>query len=237
MSNKPKYRHGSPVPDQDSTDAEAATTDRTEMADSLRDRVPVVGGLVTGVGAFLTTFLVVGATTFSSRNSTEAWSDLESPPSVLTEAVWTLLMNLGAELQLGDEPISTSSMSMYRLMTLTASPLYTILVFGIIVGAGFAVAECVRTDSPVERFAGSLLVVPGYLVLSVALASVSTWEVPPSGDVVQTPSRAAQAGQEMSVAVTDAAIYAGLLVPAAFALLGGGLAVGHRRWTEHRDSR
>lgn len=237
MSSTPKYRHGSPVPEQDSTDGEGAASERTEVADSLRDRAPVVGGLITGVCAFLTTFLIVGATTFSSRNSIEAWSSFESPPSVVTETIWTLLMNLGAELQLGDEPLSASSMSMYRLLTLSASPLYTILVFGIIVGAGFAVAECVRTDSPVERLAGSLLVVPGYLVLSVALASMSTWEVPTAGDEVQTPGRATQAGQEVSVAVSDAAVYAGIVVPTVFALLGGAIAVAHRYWVAHRDSR
>lgn len=246
MSPTPKYRHGGPVPEDastgddptsdEATDDEATIADQLKAGGSLRERVPIVGGLVAGVGAFLTTFVVLAATTFSVRNTRGTWAETESSPHVVTEASWMHLMNLGAELQLGGEPIETSGLPLYRVIGVTTSPLYTILMFGIIVVAGYAIADCIRTDSPVERLAGTLLIVPGYLTMVVGLAAISTWELPAESDTSSGRSMEA-AGQEVSFEIADAALHAGVLVPTVFALLGGALAIGHRRWTANRDPR
>lgn len=224
MSNQPKYRHGGPVPDDEADDSGA---DAGDSAGSIGDRVPIVGGLVAGAGAFLVTYVLAALTTFAARNGIVAWGQVESPPHVLTEASWAVLMNLGAGLQQGGEPLEFSFLR-YGMFRFASSPIFSVLVFAVIVGAGYVVADCARTESRHERIAASLLVVPGYLVFTTVLAMLAKWE--PPADTQQVPE-----GGAISVPAVDAIVYAGIIVPAMLALLGGLLAVGHRVWAANRD--
>lgn len=228
MSNQPRYRHGGPVPDDEPADDPGA--DGAEPVGSIRDRVPVVGGLVAGAGAFLVTYVLAVLVTFSGRKGLNPWEDVGSPPHVLTEASWAVLMNLGAGLQQGGEPLEYTfgRVGMFRF---AYQPLFSLLVFAAIVVAGYVVADCARTDSRTERIAASVLVVPAYLAFATVLAVLATWEPTPAE------SQRVPEGREIAVGLVDAIVYAGVIVPAVLALLGGTLAVGHRVWAGNRDPR
>ncbi|WP_247730960.1 hypothetical protein [Halovivax limisalsi] len=226
MSSTPKYRHGGPVPEEerrehpDETDAEG---------DSLRDRMPIRAGLLVGAGAFLTSALFGLMMAWTSRRGASPWGSLESPPDVLAESAWIVLGSLGAELQFAGRSNLGITLPMRQVVNLTARPLFVLVLLGIIVTAGYAVAECISTDSPRERVGGALLVVPAYAVGAPALSVFATWNRPTSGDEV---------GPEfhgISVNAVDATIHAGILVPAALALFGGCLSIARRAWLEHRQ--
>ncbi|WP_247730958.1 hypothetical protein [Halovivax limisalsi] len=226
MSPTPKYRHGGAISAEEATE--------TSASDSLSDRVPVVGGLLAGVVSLLASLLIAGLTMGTLRRVASGWGTVEPMPAVWTEAVWLVLVNLGAEPHVGGVPVteysSGSGTVQFQAISLSAEPVYTVVVFGIVVGAGYAVAECVRTDSRVVRAAGSLLIVPAYLVLAPVLSLVSTWRLPTGGEQTLPES-----GQTVSISLVDATVYAGLLVPATLALFGGCLSVGCRVLREHRQ--
>lgn len=227
MSNQPRYRHGGPVPDDE---ADASDADGAESAESIGDRVPIVGGLAAGVCAFLVTYVLAALVTFATRNAIPTWRNVESPPHFLTEAAWSVLMNLGAGLRQGGEPFE-SNVLQFGVFRFATSPTYTLLVLAIAVGAGYVAADCARTDSRTERIAASLLVVPAYLAFATVLAVLAAWE-PPASETQRVPE-----GREIAVGLVDAVVYAGVLIPAMLALLGGLLAVGHRVWAANRDPR
>lgn len=222
MSPTPKYRHG------ESISAEEAT--ETPASDSLSDRVPVIGGLLTGVVSLLTSLLFATLTLGTLRRVTSGWGPVETMPELWTEAVWLVLINLGTELHVGEEPATEFDTVQFQAVGLSVEPVYTVVVFGVVVGAGYAVAECVRTDSRARRVAWSLLIVPAYLVLAPVLSLFSTWRLPAGGE-----QSLPEGGQMVSISLVDATIYAGLLVPATLALFGGCLSVGRRVWLEHRQ--
>lgn len=224
MSNQPRYRHGGPVPDDVADDSGG---EGAESIGSIGDRVPIVGGLVAGAGAFLATYVLATLTSFTTRQGVDSWGNVESPPHVLTEASWTVLLNLGASLSQGGEPLEYDVLR-FGLVRFATSPVFTLLVFAIVVVAGYVVADCARTESRAERVGASLLVVPAYVVFAAVFAVLSAWE--PPAEAQQVPE-----GEVVSVALVDAIVYAGILVPAMLALLGGLLAVGHRAWAANRD--
>lgn len=225
MSPSPKYRHGGPV----SEDDHDGSSDNPSATEALRDRLPVRGGLLVGVGAVVTSVLFAAIMAWTSRRTANPWTDFDSPPGLLTETAWLVLSNIGAEVEMGNDPGMISSYAGYQLLNLSATPLYTLGLLGAIVAAGYVVAECIETESRSERAVGALLVVPAYAVFAPALSVFATWS--PS---VEEGQMGPDVG-EVSVSTVDAAIYAGILVPAALALLGGCLSVAHRAWLEHRQ--
>ncbi|ELZ11535.1 hypothetical protein C479_06716 [Halovivax asiaticus JCM 14624] len=220
MSNQPKYRHGGPVEDDEST------ADESRTLPSVHERIPVVGGLLTGAAAALTTYVLALLATFAGRQGSNAWGTTESPPHVMTEAGWTTLMNLGAGLNIDGE--SPSRGVRYGLFHFATSPAYTLLCFLLIVGAGYGIASCVETNSVRERLGASLLVVPAYVLSAALLATFATWE--PTTD-----ARSASEIQMVSVDVADAVLYPGVVFPAVLALLGASLAIGYRAFVANRD--
>lgn len=220
MSATPKYRHGGPVPDE-----EEGPTDEPETNASVVDRVPVVGGLLAGVGAVLSTYVIATATAFAAGKNLGSLRRAEVSPHALTEGAWAVLMNLGAQLHVDGTPVSSAGSSpFYWLFSFTADTQSSLLVFGILVAASYAVADCAGTDSTPERIVAGLLVVPAYIAFAVVFATLATWEVPESGRVYAVP-------------IVDATLYAGVVFPTILALLGGTLAAGRREWLANRDPR
>ncbi|WP_247730959.1 hypothetical protein [Halovivax limisalsi] len=225
MSSTPKYRHGEPVPEELGDESKEYGATETP-----RDRIPVRGGLLVGAGAFLLNVLFAVIMVWTSRRGADSWGDIESPPGVLTETSWLFLSNHGAELNVGGDVGSFFGMWSYRIQNMSAAPIYTVFFLGIIVAAGYAVAECVSTDSRLERIGGALLVVPAYAVGAPALSVFATWEPPMDGEE-RVPEL-----QEITMSAVDAAMFAGILVPTVLALLGGCLSVARRAWLQHRQS-
>lgn len=221
MSKQPEYRHGGPVEDDEPTDDESRTLP------SVHERIPIVGGLLTGVAAVCITYVLALLVTFAGRQGPNIWDNLNSSPHVLTEAGWAVLVNLGAELDAASE--STQSLGqLYGTVRFTTSPIYPILCFLIVVGAGFVIASCVETKSVRERLGASLLVVPTYALSMALLATFATWE--PTNE-----EQTIDELQTVSVDVGDAVLYAGVVFPAVLALLGASLAIGHRVFVANRD--
>ncbi|AGB15054.1 hypothetical protein Halru_0411 [Halovivax ruber XH-70] len=221
MSNQPKYRHGGPVEDDE------PTTDESRTLPSVHGRIPIVGGLLTGVAAALATYVLALLATFAGRQGLTVWSSVESPPHVLTEASWTVLMNLGAGLDIASESSGAWGLQ-YGMFRFAISPIFTILCFLLAIGAGYVIASCVETNSVRERLASSLLVVPAYVLSATLLATFATWEP-------TTEARPVSEIQTVSVDVVDAVLYAGVVFPAVLALLGASLAIGHRAFVANRD--
>ncbi|MFC3957523.1 hypothetical protein [Halovivax cerinus] len=231
MSPQPKFRHGGPVPDDDSDDADGESADTLATLPSVHGRIPIVGGLLAGVGAYGVTYLLAVLLVFVGENGIGYGRDSQESAHAMVKGAWVVLMNLGAVLRVDGEPASTiGGVSRLSFLEFSVSAVSSLIVFGILVVAAYAVADCVETDSVVERIGASLLVVPPYVVFSIGLATLARWEAPGTGD----PS---DATRELSIAVVDAALYAGLLVPSVLALLGGTLAVCRRLWLANRAPR
>ncbi|WP_254861792.1 hypothetical protein [Halovivax gelatinilyticus] len=218
MAETPTYRHGGPVNDDESDPPD----DSDNGGASIVTRLPLVGAILTGAGAFALTTLTTLAMAHSFRQGGGPGFQNESLPHVAIEAVWTVLVALGTELQLDDESIATGDfVVVYAISASARSPAFHLFAFGVIVVAGYATASYADTRSIPESIVASLLLVPGYFVLVVAAATLATWSPPETQEVI-------------SPSVSDAALYAGLVWPAAFAATGGLLAVARSRWGDGR---
>lgn len=179
-----------------------------------------VGGLF-GVGAFLlsyvgTLMVVYGALSAGGGAAEE------------TAAGWqisgmALLSSLGAELQAGGDAtslIGASGLGADHVILLIAVPVITVGAAAVVTATGYGLVGYTETDGDTleDALKTALLVVPGWLVLTLVTAVLAGWE---DGG-----------GTSYGVATGEAFLFAGLLFPALFALLGGALA----RWPEPVDA-
>ncbi len=217
MEETPRYRHGGPVPDDDESG------DDTESTDSLGERLPVVAGLAVGTGAIAITYLTTLVAVLSVRRGLGDRLEDEELPHLAIEAAWTVLINLGTELQADGEAVQAFDLTMtWNVLTFASSPVFLLGTFGVIVVAGYVVADYGRPETVPEAVVAALLVVPVYFVFAVTVATIATWS-PTGEETIVGPS------------FSDAALYAGILVPALFAAIGGLLAIGRRTWVERRE--
>ena len=220
MDDSPKYRHGGPVPDETLSTDDSATEDGT-TTESIFEDLPILGGFVAGSAAYAITLLFVVAAAFGARRSAVD-GQAEEYPHFLLEAVWSVYLTFGVEIRHGEEPIpATELMINWSWISLAASPVFVIGIFGTILVAGYAAAQYADTDSALRATIASMLVIVPYLVMAPVFATLATWTTPDGGSV--------------TLSTTGAVVYGGLLWPAAFAIAGGLLAVGRDRWVTKRD--
>ncbi|WP_290812614.1 hypothetical protein [Halovivax sp.] len=233
MSKSLKYKHGGPVPEGEDA-ADGASDDDRGGASGVVDRELAVPGLVAGFGAFVLTYVVTLATTFSVRAG--AATGDEELPHVAVEAAWSVLLSFGAALEQGGEEINALDFTYAWTINVATNPVLLLLTFGLAVLAGYAAADYAGADSVPRTIASALFVVPAYLLCAVLVSVTATWTPEdPDGGGPQPAGEAPEAAESVSVALADAALYAGLVWPAAFAVVGALLVLGRRRWLAARE--
>lgn len=206
---------------------ETATERRFDLPESVAN-LPIVGGLILGVGAFLFSYVltyVMVAASYAIYGVDEGnpgylqrfFGSSEELPGTGIAAAWSMLSNFGVGLERttgnGEHEI-VGPAEFFSPFMHSLSPATVLLTVGIIVGAGYLIASYAdaEIDEPLVAAATSLLLVPAYLTCAALLALLAVWS-PEEADAT------------VSAAVTDAILHAGLVYPAFFGLLGGALAV------------
>ncbi|WP_254861794.1 hypothetical protein [Halovivax gelatinilyticus] len=232
MANGVKYKHGGPGVDGDQ-DGDGDRSAR--QVERYVDRETATVGLIAGSCAVAATFLVTLAAAISIRAGMAAeFEDGQTPP-VTVEAAWTVLVNLGTSLETGGEKINAVDLIYsWGFLNLGASPVFILLSFGAIALAGYLTAAHVGTAAPRRAVGAALFVVPAYLAYAVGIGVAVTWS-PDEGVDDAYPRPGPDVGETVSVVLTDAVVYAGIVWPAVFATLGAICAIGFHRVSAGRS--
>lgn len=220
MERELEYEKG-PFPDGDADDRET-TTDRPDRPTSgLRAirALPWRVGLLFGLGTFLVNYAVTLRTVAAVGG---LYGQDGSGPSEWVVAGFILLSNHGATIRGEVEGLPLEvALTFSGATSLSHSvPLVTL------VAAGYGLVRYADLETVREAAAGALTIVPSYLVSMLALAWLARYTYDPNehrGGV-----NAPEEVTTFAASLPEAALLAGVLVPATFVLAGGLLAIWPR---------
>ncbi|MFC7239516.1 hypothetical protein ACFQS4_15205 [Saliphagus sp. GCM10025317] len=167
--------------------------------------LPVKDGAVFGIGAFLLSYFSLYAVVQGAMSMGGVTAD--DVPATWETAAWVLLTALGAGFEVDGETAAVGGSIMELSVVGGFVVLYVAVPIVVLVAAGYSMAKYTNASDASEAVRSSALVVPGWLALSVVFAFLSEWE--------------SEAEIAYAVVTSDAILYAGVLVPALFAIAGG----------------
>lgn len=206
------------APSTESPSDREPTAERTATAKGAGTDLPLKQGGIFGAGAFLLSYLGTLMVVYGALSAGGVVAD--NTASAWQISGMALLSSLGVTVRAGEDPTSlltASGLSANHVILLIAVPVITVGTAAALTAAGYGLVRYTDTDTLAGSVKTSLLLVPGWLVLTLVMAVLSSWE--------------SSAGTSYSVATGEAFLFAGLLFPALFGLVGGLLA----RWPEPVD--
>lgn len=200
------------------------------------DKLQLPEGSIAGGGAFVLAYLFYRQiVTFFMTVS----GPMEEGPAAWVVSGWYFFASHGVGLEASGETVGLSALPVSSLSSSFSfggwflQVLILFLPVGLLVGAGYLVASWTDPDDLTELVAASVSVALPYLVLSLVAAvlmSHSFTDEQMISSVVQSSQPLmeqfdeAPGSLEVGVSLTDAVIYAGILYPVVFGLVGGALA-------------
>ena len=176
--------------------------EQPQAASDAGSELPVKEGAVFGVGAFLLSYLtslavVIGTFALGGVDADDMAASWEF-------AAWGLLSGLGATFEVDGEVASlVSAGGGFGNVAIV----FILVPLVVLLAAGYSMAKYTDATDAGEAAKAGALVVPGWLVLAVIFSVVAEYET--------------DAEVTMGVATGDAVLYAGVLIPALFAIAGG----------------
>ena len=166
--------------------------------------LPLKEGALFGVGGFLLSYvsvltLVMGAMAMDGVDADDSAATWEM-------ASWVLLSGLGAGFEEGGEVASITSAPGAGSLAIP-SLFVGVIAIVVLIGVGYSLAKYTGAEDSAEAAQASALAVPGWLLLAVVFAFLSEWE--------------SEAETTYAIATSDAILFAGVLMPAIFAIAGG----------------
>ncbi|PSQ26267.1 hypothetical protein BRD03_10630 [Halobacteriales archaeon QS_9_68_17] len=214
--------------------AQEPVNQRTETG--FADKLQLPEGGVAGGGAFVLAYLFYRQiVTFSMTVS----GPMEEGPAAWVVSGWYFFASHGVGLEASGETVGLSALPINSLSSSFSfggwflQVLILFLPVGLLVGAGYLVASWTDPDDLTELVAASVSVALPYLVLSLVAAvlmSHSFTDERMIASVVQSSQPLMEqldeppGSLEVGVNLIDAVIYAGILYPVVFGLVGGALA-------------
>lgn len=199
-------------------DRDAEESQRAEVSDLDVD-LPFAEGAVFGAGAFLVNYLVAYATTASAMAAKGA-APIDAP-GTWKVAAWSLLSTLGVGLERAGERTTPAEVAVLvetrlegGMAVVEPSAVAYLLPLVVLGAAGYGIATYCGADDVEEAVTAAVAIVPAVLACSVTFAVLSAHSFDVAGDV--TTAR---------LITGEAILYAGILYPATFGILGGRLAV------------
>ena len=206
--------------------------------------LPIKEGAVFGAIGVLITYLINFYLTIGAASQTTPVMNTNGDTPVPTELVsswvaagWSYLGTFGVGFEASGEP-ATLSQAPNNVAALSNSPfvLASTVLFAVTVGtilaAGYGIARYTDADDPIEAAKAGVTVVPPYLVFAALAAFVMTHTYSDMATVSQLVSSVPtlQADQfvngdtvtpiDFGASTTDAILFAGIIFPAAFGVLG-----------------
>lgn len=203
-----EYSEETPGEQPGATGARATQQGRAQSDGS---ELPLKAGAVFGAGSFLVTYVVTLMVVYGSLSTGGATAD--EMAASYEAAGLTLLSSLGAEIQAGGEATSllaATGATSELLALVFAVPLITIGAAAVLTAGAYGLVGYTDATGLEESLKTALLLVPGWLVLTLLTSFVASWET--------------ETGTEFAVATGEAFLFAGILFPAIFAIVGGLLA-------------
>lgn len=208
--------------------------------------LPLKEGAVFGIIGVLVTYLSHLYLTVAAAAQTTPVTYSDGDTTVVTDLVsswvaagWSYLAAFGVGFEasgevatLGDAPNNVAALSNSPFF-LASTVLFTVTV-GSLMAAGYGIARYTDADDPVEAVKAGLTVVPPYLVFAALAAVLMTHSYADQALVGQVIDNVGtlEAGQfindegsivsnvEFGASTTDAILFAGIIFPAAFAVVG-----------------
>ena len=184
---------------------ETVADDETQSEPAGDDtELPVKEGAIVGVSTFLLSYvstfaLVQGALAMAGFDGEDVAASWEI-------AAWTMLSGFGAAVEADGEVVSLMEAVPTEFL-FVFSPVAVAVSLLVLVAAGYSMAKYTGASDAGEAAKAGALIVPGWLLLTVGFAVLASWE--------------SEAEVTYTVATSDAILYAGLLIPALFAIAGG----------------
>lgn len=200
---------------------------------SVVDELPVKEGAVYGAGAFALTYALF----YYLTQALMTFYGAEDGASTWVAAGWSFLATLNVGFTANGEEVAFSAVpagigSTELLILGLVPPL-------VLIATGYAFVRRVDPDDLAETAKTSLLLVPPFLALAVVSAFLMTHSYSTEAQVgVLIQSVEALGGEnppssvDVGPALGDAVIWAGIVYPALFGLIGGAIA----RWDEVADA-
>ena len=202
---------------------------------SFVNKLPLPEGSVAGAGAFLLSYLFYRQiVTFTTTVS----GPMEEGPAGWIVSGWYFFASHGVGLEASGQAIGLSTLpsnfaSSFRFGGWFLQVLILFLPVILLVGAGYLVATWTDPDDLTELVAASVSIALPYLVLSLVAAvlmSHSFTDEPMITSIIESSQPLTEqfddvpGSLEVGVSLTDAVLYAGILYPVVFGLVGGALA-------------
>lgn len=206
-----------------------------------------VFGAIAVVATYLAHLLVTAMATAQASPATYTEGAGEDATLVVTDLVaswiaagWSYLAVFGAGFEadgeratLGDAPNHAAGFGDFPF--LLADTLLFVLSVGLVIAAGYAIAKYTDTDDAAEAVKAAVTVVPAYLVFAaiVAFAMTTTYSDPALVDSVASSTAGLESADffnsegdvttdiEFGPSTSDAILFAGIVVPAVLAAIGG----------------
>lgn len=173
--------------------------------------LPLKEGALFGVGGFLLSYLSVFALVQGTISM--GGVDTDNLAATWEIAAWFLLAGLGAEFEIDGETASVFAIFAEDILDLEVGlllfqPEFAILIpIVVLIGAGYSLAKYTGAEDSAEAAQASALAVPGWLLLAVVFSFLSSWE--------------SENETTFAIVTSDAILFAGILMPAIFAIAGG----------------
>lgn len=169
------------------------------------DDLPLYEGAIFGAGAFVVGYLTMLMLVLSRLSATG--TELESQdPGSWKVAIWMFLGHQGVGLEADGEVVPIAEVGQ-----LGANSILYFVPLVALVAAGYGIVKYVDGDSLEDNLKAAALIAPGYLVLSLVFALLAGHEY-------------TDAEISVSLVTADAILYAGVLYPVVFGMIGALLA-------------
>lgn len=220
---------------------------RRENQASFVDKLTLPEGTIAGAGAFLLAYLFYRQiVTFTMTVS----GPVEEGPAGWIVSGWYFFASHGVSLEASGQAVGLGSLpsnfvSSYSFGGWFLQVLILFLPVVLLVGAGYLVASWTDPDDLTELAAASVSVALPYLVLSLVAAVLMSHSftdeamitsIIQSSEPLMDQFDDVPGSLEVGVSLTDAVLYAGILYPVVFGLIGGAIAKKNLLFDELGDA-
>ncbi|MFC7214693.1 hypothetical protein ACFQO4_11475 [Saliphagus sp. GCM10025334] len=178
--------------------------EQPQQATATEPALPAKEGAIFGVSAFLLSYFA--SLTFVKGVLTMGGSTPDDIAATWKLATWALLSGLGAGIEADGEAVALGQAAGSELLFI-AAPFLMLVPLVALAAVGYSMAKYTNAADATEAAKAGALVVPGWLALTVGFAFLSGWE--------------SEAEVAFELATQDAILFAGVLIPAVFAITGG----------------
>ncbi|QLG49873.1 hypothetical protein [Natrinema halophilum] len=235
-------------------DYEEESAGQQQISRDAGSDLPLKEGAVFGIVGVVITYLTHLYLTVAQAGQTTPVSYTDDGSTVVTDLVsswvaagWSFLGTFGVSFEAGGEraalgsaPNNVAALANGSAPFVLADTILFIVTVGTLVGLGYGVARYTDAEGPVEAVKAGLTIVPPYIVFAALAAFVMTHEysdpqlissvvnsvAPLTGDTFFNNSGEVVSNLTFKPSLNEAILFAGIIFPALFAVLGAIIAQG-----------